>query len=355
MKTKIILVSAVVVAGSLAYISLTGNQQSVTSAEMAAHSKALPQTQQNADQTRMVGLPKALQKPELLPADQLIEQLSIKMREQFGDTIDNVVVQVSLKDLRLGLESDYPGQGYEMFELILRKAFPELADEILLALANMDRYDEWLVDSYLDLNDMDAISKDNTIWNKRIELFGEEDARRIWNEEIAQDVQRERNVKTVMNELNTAYDMPLEDRIYTMQVAMQENYGATAEGMVLGTGNIITQLVFRLDSVQKELAAMEYEARQETINQMRLQLGFPEDRIAVLAEQDKKNNEMWEKGYSYMAERKMLVASYQGDDLETELDLLRLKHFDDRHAYSIKQEESLGMMRYERPRVYGLN
>ena len=100
---------------------------------------------------------------------------------------------------------------------------------------------------------------------------------------------------------------------------------------------------------------MEPEARQETINKMRLQLGFPEDRIGALAEQDKVSNEMWETGYAYMAERHQLIASYKGEDLETELDLLRLKHFDDRHAYSIKQEEALGMMRYERPRVYGLN
>ncbi|KZZ44200.1 hypothetical protein A3758_19060 [Oleiphilus sp. HI0118] len=100
---------------------------------------------------------------------------------------------------------------------------------------------------------------------------------------------------------------------------------------------------------------MEADERQETINQMRLQLGFPEDRIGVLAEQDKKNDEMWDKGNAYMEEREALVATYQGEDLETELDLLRLKHFDDRSAYSLKQEEALGMMRYERQRIYGLN
>ncbi|WP_197466489.1 hypothetical protein, partial [Oleiphilus sp. HI0080] len=172
---------------------------------------------------------------------------------------------------------------------------------------------------------------------------------------IAQDQQRERNVKTVMTELNTAYDMPLEDRVYTMQVAMQDNYGDTPEGLLMGTASVTTQMVFRLDSVQKELAAMEADERQETINQMRLQLGFPEDRIGVLAEQDKKNDEMWDKGNAYMEEREALVATYQGEDLETELDLLRLKHFDDRSAYSLKQEEALGMMRYERQRIYGLN
>lgn len=352
MKTRIIFASAFVAASFVAYLVFSTEHDTPVVAEAVSEMDTVARLEGPVSKPAQS---KVVRKAELLPVDQLVEELSLKMRAQFEGTIDDILVQVSLKDLRLGLEADFPGQGSQMFEQIVRKAFPELADEILLALANMDLYDEWLVDSYLDLNEMDAISKENTIWNKRNALFGEEDARRIWNEEVAQDIQRERNVKTVMNELNTAYDMPIEDRVYTMQVAMQENYGATAEGLVMGTSAVTTQLVFRLDSVQKELAAMEPEARQETINKMRLQLGFPEERIGALAEQDRVSNEMWETGHAYMAERQALIASYQGDDLETELDLLRLKHFDDRHAYSIKQEEALGMMRYERPRVYGLN
>lgn len=356
MKTKIIVASAALVFGSVAYFGLQGQfddsaELSVSAVNDSSESQkvnsGLPMASREA--------PKALEKRQSFTPEQVIAELSVKMREQFAGSIHNIVVQIGLKDLRIGLETEYPGLGFQMFEQIVRNAFPELADEILLAVSNMDSYDEWLVDNYLDLNDMNAVAKDNTIWNKRIELFGEADARQIWNEEVAQEAQRERNVKTVMTELNTAYDMPLEDRIYTMQAVMEENYGATPEGMLMGTANITTQMVFRLDSVQKELGAMEPEARQNTINQMRLQLGFPEDRIGVLAEQDQRNDEMWDKGKAYMQEREALISSYQGEDLETELDLLRLKHFDDRHAYSIKQEESLGMMRYQRPRVYGLN
>ena len=356
MKTKIIFAGAVLIVGSAVYV---GVQDRFEGAPMLADSSSNGDANLNHAQTgpqvTKAPQPKALEKRQSYTAEQVVQELSLKMREQFLGSIQNIRVQVSLKELRVGLEAEYPGQGAQMFEQIVRNAFPELADQILLAIANMDLYDSWLVDSYLDLNDMNAVAKENTIWGKRIELFGEQDARQIWNEEVAQDAQRERNVKTVMTELNTAYDMPLEDRIYTMQAVMQENYGATAEGLVMGTGNLTTQLVFRLDSVQKELSAMEPESRQETINQMRLQLGFPEERISVLAEQDMRNAEMWDKGKAYMTEREVLVAGYQGEDLETELDMLRLKHFDDRHAYSIKQEESLGMMRYKRPRVYGLN
>lgn len=356
MKKIIILASAAAVAGGITYLALQPQSENAITGvgSQASDERTITDIEQNEAMKKAV-IPEALKKVDRMAPEALVEQLSKKMREQFADSINSIVVQVSLKDMRVGLEAEFPGQGGQMFEEILRRAFPELADQILLAISNMDTYDAWLVDSYLDLNDMNAVAKENTIWNKRIELFGEEGARQIWNEEIAQEQQRERNVKTVMTELNTAYDMPLEDRIYTMQVAMQDNYGDTPEGLLMGTASVTTQMVFRLDSVQKELADMEADKRQETINQMRLQLGFPEDRIGMLAEQDKQNNEMWDKGYAYMEEREVLVSNYQGEDLETELDLLRLKHFDDRHAYSIKQEENLGMMRYGRPRIYGLN
>jgi hypothetical protein len=296
------------------------------------------------------------------PADEIdplsedtVAQFASLMRERFINEINSVAIQVGLKDFREGLKRDYPEYGAELFEKIVRAAFPDLADEILLAVANMDRYDIWLVDNYLDLSDKNPMEREGLIWAKRVEVFGEEAANEIWNEEIAQDQQREQTVKTVINELNSSYDMSLEDRIYTLSAVMQDQYGNTAAGMTVGTTGLTSQLIFEMDSVQKELSEMQPERRQETINQVRRQLGYPEDRIAVLAQQDSEKDEMWAKGDVYMQERQALVANYQGDDVETELDLLRLKHFDDRHAYSVKQEESIGLMRYERRRVYGRN
>jgi hypothetical protein len=296
------------------------------------------------------------QEEQLDPSkDETVAEFARLLRERFANEIDSIAVQAGLKDFREGLKRDYPGQGAELFEKVLRSAFPNMADEILLTIANMDLYDSWLVDNYLDLSEKNPMEREGTIWAKRVEIFGEKAAHEIWHEDIAQDQQREQTVKTVINELNSAYDMPLQDRVYTLNAVMQEQYGGTAAGLTVGTTSLTSQLIFEMDSVQKELSEMEPEARQEAINQVRRQLGYPEERIAVLAEQDTKKDDMWNKGNAYMQERQALIESYQGNDLETELDLLRLKHFNDRHAYSIKQEESIGMMRYERPRVYGRN
>ena len=356
MKTKIIIsgVSFLLVSGIALYMA-TGDDGLEQQPQLVESTEARLEKLQQAPSSNVPKLPKPLQKREKYAADDLVLELSKRMREQFADNIMDIVVQVRLKEMRVGLEVEYPGQGEAMFERIVRLAFPQLADQILAAVGKMDEYDEWLVENYLDLNELNPVAKDNRIWSKRIDIFGEESAKRIWNEEVAQEQQRERNVKTVMNELNVARDISMEDRIYTMQTVMQENYGDTPEGMLMGTANVTTQLVFRLGTVQEELSAMDTEQRQQTINQMRLQLGFPEDRIEQLAQEDLANEERWQKGYAYMEERTQLMASYQGDDLETELDLLRLKHFDDRTAYSLKQEEAINMMRFERERVYGLN
>lgn len=355
MKTKIIILGTVfgfAAAGGIYFLGSAPDQPSAN--ERLAVLQAQEATVDNATRTDVPPPPVLTQETET-DIDQVIANLSKLMREELAGTITDIRVQVSLKDMRNSLALDYPGQGAYMFEQILRNAFPELADRILAAITSMDIYDDWLVENYLQLHDLNPLAKENVIWDKRIAVFGDADARIIWNEEIAQVEQRESNVKTVMGELNTAYDMPMADRVYTMQAVMQDNFGDSAAGLMMGTGNVTTQMVFRLESVQKELASMDAQTRQQTVNEMRLQLGFPEERIAKLEAQDKASNEAWDKGATYMEERTALVASYQGNDLETQLDMLRLKHFDDRHAYSVKQEEAAGMMRYERERVYGLN
>lgn len=185
MKKIIIFASAVFVAGGITYLSFQSQSENEIARDGSFGSGNMaPEIEQKAA-IKQAAIPEVLKKKGNMAPDALVEQLSRKMRAQFADSINSIVVQVSLKDMRVGLESEFPGQGSQMFEEILRRAFPELADQILLAIANMDAYDEWLVDSYLDLNDVNAVAKDNTVWNKRIELFGEEDARLIWNEEIA--------------------------------------------------------------------------------------------------------------------------------------------------------------------------
>jgi hypothetical protein len=289
-------------------------------------------------------------------AESVVEKYALLMRETFASSIQLLKVQVGLKSFRDELESDYPGQGASLFEQVVRRAFPDLATEILTSVGKMQTYDEWLVANYLDLNDKDPLSKEGAIWAKRNEIFTEEGAREIWSEELTQAQEREETMHKVLATLNTADDMPMEDRVYIMQSAMQEQYGSTPQGLALGTTGLATQLVFDLESVQKELRGMSEDDRQESINAVRRQMGYPEDRIEALEKMDRDNEARWQRGYGYMEERTEIIAQYEGDALTEKLDELRVKHFDERTAYSIKvEEEQMKFLRFDEPRIFGRN
>lgn len=350
-KTTIICLFAALILGAVLWVTNSGESRDET------------QFAVNADLSESANIPEIPVPPISIVStaketnlDLVVEKYAVLMRETFSETIDQLKVQVELKSFRDELESDYPGKGESLFEQVVRRAFPDIADEILASVEKMQTYDEWLVSNYLDLNDKDPLSKEGAIWAKRNEVFTEEGAREIWSEELTQAQEREETMHKVIATLNTADDMPMEDRVYIMQSAMQEQYGATPQGLALGTTGLATQLVFDLESVQKELRNMPADERQESINSVRRQMGYPEDRIQALEKMDKNNEERWQKGYAYMEERAEAMTQYEGDSLTEKLDELRVKHFDERTAFSIKvEEEQMKFLRFEEPRIFGRN
>ena len=94
--------------------------------------------------------------------------------------------------------------------------------------------------------------------------------------------------------------------------------------------------------------------RQNAINESRKQLGFTDDDIKLLAQEDKIKEQRWQNGYQYMSARDQLSQAYEGDDLESKLLELREKYFNN-EAPTIKAEEDSGFYRYNRPRLYGSN
>ncbi len=80
--------------------------------------------------------------------------LTDKIKQQYSSTIKNIAVQVSLKEFLYDLKKSYPVRGRELFEAIIKGAFPEFAEDIFRAVDTMAMYDEWLLDNALDLNDL---------------------------------------------------------------------------------------------------------------------------------------------------------------------------------------------------------
>ena len=111
--------------------------QSEHSLAPASSTVTLPDTSQIA--SRMTSSPRAVPaKPVVTEAEQVVSDLIARLKTEFAARIHDVAFQVSLKDMRDGLLSEFPAQGEQMFERIITGAFPALADEILRNIALMD-------------------------------------------------------------------------------------------------------------------------------------------------------------------------------------------------------------------------
>lgn len=282
----------------------------------------------------------------------LIKQLAIRFLEQYGETIHQPATQAKLYDEWQGLLATYPEQGQWLFEEALALAFPELKDAILSLLQRLAIYYQWLDDNYLTLQRMNILDSQAALWQKREELFGA-DAEQIWAEERTDLAQKQIAVQAELQRLDQATDISPTDAAYQLQNAVDEIYG---EGYIrqLITPDVVASALFSLDSVQTQLQALPEAERQAQINALRKQLGYPDDVIARLEEQDRQREERWKQGYQYMAEREQLARQFSGDDLKRELNGLREKYFGEA-AKTIALEEEEGFYRFNRPRRLGLN
>ncbi len=284
----------------------------------------------------------------------VVDGLIARLKGEFAERINDVAFQVSLKGMRDDLRRRFPEQGEALFEEIIRAAFPNLADQILANVALMDRYDDWLLDNMRALNDMDLLTQQGTLWAKRRELFGA-NAELIWSDELSAKAEREAAVQRTVQNLDTAYDTTMNERIFVLKSAFEENMSNLPTEAVLDTRGLMAQVFFGFDSVQKELKQLEPEARQQEIAEIRRQMGFDETRIAELAERDAQREKRWQNGYAYMEARKTLVDNLQGEELEDGLRAVRQKYFGDEALTIQREEEDLGFFRYARPRLYGRN
>lgn len=281
-----------------------------------------------------------------------IDSMVAQLKSHHSHEIQDLTVQLSMRDFKAFVLEQYPDNGAELFQQLMHLAFPDHAEQILELVNQMDVYEQWLAESLLDLQDMNELTRHGAIWMKRREMFGDL-ANIIWQHELNQEDAKQLAVNETINALHKAEDIAPQERLHILQNTIQEQYGDGHIGLLVNKG-MVANMYFHLDSVQKDLHSMSPEDRANAIAESRRQLGFTEDDIEHMAKQDSKREARWQNGYAYMAERDQLTASYSGESLEEKLDGLREKFFG-AEAPTIKKEEESGFNRYERPRLYGRN
>ena len=276
-----------------------------------------------------------------------------KIIAEYGTVIEDIAVQVSLKEFMDSLMRSYPERGVALFEAVIRGAFPELADAIMQAIATMRVYDEWLLDNMLSLNDMNLLQQRGELWKKREELFGD-DAKKIWSEELTAVEDRREVLQKTVSLLDQSHDTTMNERIFILQTAYDEQYGETVENAVFDSKGVLSQVLFGFESVQSELKAMSNEDRQDEIDTIRRTMGFDEESIADLSKRDQKRERRWQNGYKYVDERAVLAETMSGAEFEAGVKALQVKYFK-HEAPTIAREEQDDFYRFARPRVYGRN
>lgn len=284
--------------------------------------------------------------------DRFVAELIQKLRASYESQIHLLHIQASLIKVKEFVLERYPTDGESVFASVIRTVFPEFADAILELLERLDAYHVWLMDNQPELLALDAPMQQGMIWEKRREMFGS-DAEKIWAQEMAEMSRQQTSMHQLIDRLDKAHDISMDEKLYQLQEAVNEHFTGSIQDIAV-SGGVISKAFFNLNSVQDELKALDSEARQEKINDVRRQLGLTETQIERLAKQDAVKNKRWENGLAYMAEREVLLASVSEYEREDELTALRERYFK-HEALTIQREEESDFWRYNRRRVYGNN
>ncbi len=285
--------------------------------------------------------------------DELVDSIVEMLRLLYGDRISETTVQARLFEVRQQILALFPKQGHKRFREILRQAFPGHVNEILATLAKIDEYNRWLAESESELAELTPLEQQQAALDKKKELFGETAAAEFAREALEHE-ERNETMRETMLALEESEDTDIDGKLDVYVDALNENYGGAQDAWTLENSALIAGTFFALESVRRQLAAMDARARQEKINSIRRELGYSEEQIDSQQERDEYRNGRWENGYAYMDERAQVVGRYSGQRLERELASLRERYFA-HEARTIELEEHDGFFRFERPRLHGRN
>lgn len=325
-------------------ISTTGGEnKTVRGSEPAAEQRPVPSPQKDDS------INSKFEQMGVSIEDQLVKEL----KKYYGATISEKSTQASIYDVYKNFAGSRP-DGREFFYNILKRAFPDLADEIMATLDKLDLYHQWVMENDAVLSQMDETEKMAALWEKRIALFGD-DAKDIWIDEVMATDARKGKMLSALDFINESQDTTMDEKLQIYKDNLEETYKGTPEQYFLDQKPILAKIFFSIDSVQNELKEMSPEQRQLAINKIRKEMGFNEKMVQDMEEIDAENNKRWDVGLKYMEERRKIVEIYQGEQQKEQLQALREKFFQDEAQTIQAEEENDGFFRFERPRYYGRN
>jgi len=283
----------------------------------------------------------------------LEDRLVRELKEFYGKTISEKSTQALLLKMKNFLIRLYPKDGELRFYNILKRAFPDLADEIMQTLKKMEQYKKWLNKNERKLSAMNDIEKEGILWNKRGEIFGE-DAKSIWSDEVMEYENRKQAMTDTLVLLDGSHDTTMDEKLLIYKDSLDQAYKDTPEEYILKNTDMLSKVFFGIESVQDQLKQLEPEQRNQEIMRIRMDMGYTHEQAEKLQKMDDYRNRRWENGLAYMDERDRIVGEFEGVELDENLKTLRERFFK-HEARTIELEEEDGFFRFNRKRIYGRN
>jgi hypothetical protein len=310
-------------------------------------------THDEGDRPAQYSIAKEGGQPSVIENDSFSDSIVNQLKKYYGKTISEKSTQANLIGIRDFIMSSQPVDGKALFYAILKRAFPDYADEIMATLDKLDHYNRWLADNHKMLSHMTAAERAAALSEKRSELFGD-DADKIWTGDMLASDARKAKVKDTLAILNKSDNTTIDKKIEMFQGALHDAYKDSPEQFIMEQNHLMAKVFFSIESVQDELKKMNPEQRQWEMNNIRRKMGFPEEQIEEMGKRDADREQRWGNGLNYMQEREDIVKKFEGSEREERLNTLREKYFQD-EAKSIELEEKDDFFRFKRPRIYGRN
>jgi hypothetical protein len=285
--------------------------------------------------------------------EELEQRLVLMLRHLYGDRISSTGVQILMAQVRIQVQTLFPLDWQQRFPRILEAAFPGFSAKILATLANVDAFDRWMAANEAMLAGLTPEEREKTLLAKKQELFGVAAVEEL-EAETRESQKRETAMHDTIRSLEESDDTTLDQKLDVYMDELKKNFGDGPNAIALENSSALAHAFFGLESVSRQLAALDPKARQEKINDIRRELGYDDEQIAALEEDDREKEARWQTGYSYMNERRALEGRYSGADLDQQLAALRQRYFGE-ESHTIGLEEKDGFFRFERPRFYGRN
>lgn len=284
-----------------------------------------------------------------------LQGLMHEVKDKYSNTIHLIHEQAKLIQFRQPIVDILPSPINKNLNAVLSEIFPDHSASILNVWSRMDIYEDWLITQNRTLMELNDLSRIEMLWTQRNTLFPSA-AQDIWNEEQNQYEATQLNLYSEIDLLDTAYDMPMDEKIRRLEASFKETsnvFKNSFDQQLELQRSTIASVLFGLESVQKGLQQLDPIQRQLEVNNIRRKLNYDEASIEKLSNIDIKREQRWSNGYTYMESRNQLLAS--GNSVSHEqLDNLRYKFFG-KNSKTIAREEESGFYRFERSRYYGRN